>query len=80
MKRFAIFTHDTFGLGHVRRCLHIVRELCRRDSEAAVLLITGSPYVRIEPSIHVIVPLLSITVSSPTRSFVLPVITFNWPL
>ncbi|HVS62051.1 MAG TPA: glycosyltransferase [Thermoanaerobaculia bacterium] len=43
MKRIAVFTHDTFGLGHVRRCLHIVRALCAREPSAAVLLITGSP-------------------------------------
>jgi predicted glycosyltransferase len=43
MKRVMVFTHDTFGLGHVRRCLHIVRELCRRMPDAAVLLVTGSP-------------------------------------
>jgi predicted glycosyltransferase len=43
MKRFAVFTHDTFGLGHVRRCLHIVRALCAREPNAAVLFITGSP-------------------------------------
>ncbi|HVS16641.1 MAG TPA: glycosyltransferase [Thermoanaerobaculia bacterium] len=43
MRRIAVFTHDTFGLGHVRRCLHIVRGLCAREPHAAVLLITGSP-------------------------------------
>lgn len=43
MRRLAIFTHDTFGLGHVRRCLHIVRGFCKRQPESAVLLITGSP-------------------------------------
>jgi predicted glycosyltransferase len=41
--KIAIYTHDTFGLGHVRRCLHIVGAICRRDPSAAVLLITGSP-------------------------------------
>jgi predicted glycosyltransferase len=41
--RIAIFTHDTFGLGHVRRCLHFARALAERDASAAILLITGSP-------------------------------------
>lgn len=41
--RIAVYTHDTFGLGHVRRCLHIIRELSREMPEAAILFITGSP-------------------------------------
>ncbi len=41
--RIAVYTHDTFGLGHVRRCLHIIRELSRELPEAAILFITGSP-------------------------------------
>jgi predicted glycosyltransferase len=41
--RIAVFTHDTFGLGHVRRSLHIIRALCARRPDATVLLITGSP-------------------------------------
>lgn len=45
--RIAIFTHDTFGLGHLRRCLHVIRAVARRSPEAAILLITGSPAVRV---------------------------------
>lgn len=41
--RIAIFTHDTFGLGHVRRCLHVTRALAARAPDASVLLVTGSP-------------------------------------
>ncbi len=41
--RIAIFTHDTFGLGHVRRCLHIARALSERAPQASILLITGTP-------------------------------------
>ena len=41
--RVAIFTHDTFGLGHVRRCLHITRALAERDPRCSVLIVTGSP-------------------------------------
>jgi predicted glycosyltransferase len=41
--RVAIFTHDTFGLGHVRRCLHITRGLAERDPRCSVLIVTGSP-------------------------------------
>ena len=43
--RIAIFTHDTFGIGHVRRCLHIIQALADRAPQAAILFITGSPAV-----------------------------------
>lgn len=45
--RVAVFTHDTFGLGHVRRSLHIIRALCARQPQASVLLITGSPALHV---------------------------------
>ncbi len=45
--RIAIFTHDTFGLGHVRRCLHIVQALAERAPHAAILFITGSPALHV---------------------------------
>ncbi len=45
MPRVAIFTHDTFGLGHVRRSLHITRALAEEEPRATVLLITGCPAV-----------------------------------
>ena len=41
--RIAIFTHDTFGLGHVRRCLRITRALGARAPGCSILLVTGSP-------------------------------------
>jgi len=44
--RIAVFTHDTFGLGHVRRSLHIIRALASRAPRASILLITGSPALR----------------------------------
>ena len=45
--RIAVFTHDTFGLGHVRRSSHIVRALSQKAPDAAILLITGSPALHI---------------------------------
>jgi predicted glycosyltransferase len=42
-RRFAIFTHDAYGLGHVRRSSRIMRALAEREPDAALLLITGSP-------------------------------------
>ena len=41
--RIAFYTHDTFGMGHLRRCLNIIEALARRRPDAAILLITGSP-------------------------------------
>lgn len=41
--RIALFTHDTFGLGHVRRCLHLLRGMSERSPESSLLLVTGSP-------------------------------------
>ena len=41
--RIVIFTHDAYGLGHVRRSLRIIRALSEREPEAPILLITGSP-------------------------------------
>ena len=44
-ERLLIYSHDTFGLGHLRRCMAIVRELCSRYPECSILLVTGSPMV-----------------------------------
>src|SRR5687767_3515569 len=41
--RLALFTHDTFGLGHVRRSVRIMRALAEAEPDAAQLLVTGSP-------------------------------------
>jgi predicted glycosyltransferase len=41
--RIAVFTHDTFGMGHVQRSLRIIGAVSERAPEAAILLITGSP-------------------------------------
>jgi predicted glycosyltransferase len=41
--RIAVYTHDTFGLGHIRRCLHIITQLAKESPKSAILLVTGSP-------------------------------------
>lgn len=41
--RIALFTHDTFGLGHVRRSLHLIKRLAQKLPDAPILLLTGSP-------------------------------------
>jgi predicted glycosyltransferase len=43
--RIAIFTHDAYGLGHVRRCVHLVHGLAARAPQAPILFITGAPAV-----------------------------------
>jgi predicted glycosyltransferase len=42
-RRYALFTHDAYGLGHVRRASRIVRALAALDPGASILLVTGSP-------------------------------------
>jgi predicted glycosyltransferase len=43
MKRVLIYSHDTFGLGNIRRMLEIARHLVDSSPEVSVLVITGSP-------------------------------------
>jgi predicted glycosyltransferase len=43
MKRILIYSHDTFGLGNIRRMLEIARHLVQSSPEISVLVITGSP-------------------------------------
>lgn len=47
--RILVYSHDTFGLGHLRRCLSLVRTLCARYPRASALLVTGSPMVHRYP-------------------------------
>lgn len=66
MKRVLIYTHDTFGLGNVRRMLEIARHLTTASAQVQVLIITGSPMLhvfRIPPRVdYVKLPCLSRTV------------------
>jgi PAS domain S-box-containing protein len=43
--RLMVYSHDTFGLGHLRRSMALVRALCERFPGISVLLVTGSPMV-----------------------------------
>lgn len=43
MKRVLIYSHDTFGLGNIRRMLEIARHLVDSSPAVSVLVITGSP-------------------------------------
>lgn len=42
-KRVLVYSHDTFGLGNIRRMLEIARHLVQASPEVQVLVITGSP-------------------------------------
>lgn len=63
MKRIVVYSHDTFGLGNIRRMLEISRHLVDSDPDVSVLIITGSPMLhafRIPPRIdYVKLPCLS---------------------
>ncbi len=43
MKRVLIYSHDTFGLGNIRRMLEVARHLVESSPEVSVLVVTGSP-------------------------------------
>ncbi len=41
--RVALYSHDTFGLGHLTRSTRIARAVVRTFPDASVLILTGSP-------------------------------------
>lgn len=43
MRKFLVYSHDTFGLGNIRRMTEIARRLVADDPDASVLVLTGSP-------------------------------------
>ncbi|MCW2235499.1 glycosyltransferase family protein [Azospirillum canadense] len=43
--RVLIYSHDTFGLGHLRRCRAIAHALVERYNNLSVLILSGSPIV-----------------------------------
>jgi len=44
-KRVLIYSHDSFGLGHLRRCRAIAHSLVESDSSVSVLILSGSPII-----------------------------------
>lgn len=44
-RRLLVYSHDTFGLGNIRRMLAICEHLIEADKELSILLITGSPVI-----------------------------------
>jgi predicted glycosyltransferase len=43
VKRILIYSHDTFGLGNIRRMLEIAKHLVAEDPDVSVLILSGSP-------------------------------------
>lgn len=76
--RVAVFTHDTFGMGDVRRCLRILSALSEAAPGSALLLVTGSPalsaFSSLPPNVDVVkVPTAVSTGSRSSRSPHLPI-------
>jgi predicted glycosyltransferase len=44
-KRVLIYSHDTFGLGHLRRCRVLAHALVDADASLSVLILSGSPII-----------------------------------
>ena len=44
-KRVLLYSHDSFGLGHVSRCRTIANALVEADHSVSVLIISGSPMI-----------------------------------
>ncbi|MGH7109949.1 MAG: glycosyltransferase family protein [Stellaceae bacterium] len=44
-KRILIYSHDSFGLGHLRRCRAIAHSLVEADPAISVLILSGSPII-----------------------------------
>jgi predicted glycosyltransferase len=44
-RRLLIYSHDSFGLGHLRRCRSIAHNLVNRDPGLQVMIVSGLPLV-----------------------------------
>ena len=44
-KRVLLYSHDSFGLGHVSRCRTIANALVEADPNVSVLIVSGSPMI-----------------------------------
>ncbi len=47
--RFLLYSHDTYGLGHLRRTTHVATGLVDADLTCEVLIVTGSPQAHAFP-------------------------------
>ncbi|MEE2981049.1 MAG: hypothetical protein VYA71_05835, partial [Pseudomonadota bacterium] len=44
-RRVLIYSHDTFGLGHLRRCRAIAHALVEKYKHLSVMILSGSPII-----------------------------------
>ena len=44
-RRVLIYSHDSFGLGHLRRCREVAHALVGRNKNLSVLILSGSPII-----------------------------------
>src|SRR5258708_39443824 len=44
-KRVLLYSHDSFGLGHVSRCRTIANAIVEADPAVSVLIVSGSPVI-----------------------------------
>ncbi|HET8727902.1 MAG TPA: hypothetical protein VFO41_10355 [Alphaproteobacteria bacterium] len=44
-KRVLIYSHDSFGLGHLRRCRAIAHHLVEASKDLSILILSGSPII-----------------------------------
>ncbi|GAB5470032.1 MAG: glycosyltransferase family protein [Rhodospirillales bacterium] len=44
-RRILIYSHDSFGLGHHRRCRTVAHALVEADEDLSVLILSGSPII-----------------------------------
>ncbi|MHA1565574.1 MAG: glycosyltransferase family protein [Alphaproteobacteria bacterium] len=44
-RRVLIYSHDSYGLGHLRRCRAIAHSLVRHNAQTSVLILSGSPII-----------------------------------
>ncbi|HVM13584.1 MAG TPA: hypothetical protein VM287_04560, partial [Egibacteraceae bacterium] len=52
-RRVVLYSHDTLGLGHVRRNLAIAGAFVRGEPRPDILLISGVPAARADPASRV---------------------------
>src|SRR5499427_731560 len=43
--RVLIYSHDSFGVGHLRRCRAIAHALVEHNKDLSVMILTGSPII-----------------------------------
>ncbi len=44
-RRILIYSHDSFGLGHLRRCRAVANSLVEKNQNLSVLILSGSPII-----------------------------------